>query len=140
MYHMIHRVLDWNVLMSDSLDLPPFMSYAASYCLFNYTLARPSEGYHYDNLRLVRAFEYGLDPKSSEAGFVLTHVDMVKETGPLVSGAVRVLDTLEQNGPRSEVNEGYREILKAMNNIETNMEGNINLSHFVRSQFNFYIS
>ena len=100
------------------------MSYAASYCLFNYTLARPSEGYHYGNLRLVRAFEYGLDPKSSEAGFVLTHVDMVKETGALVNGALKVLETIEQNGSRSEVNEGYREILKSMEKIEECMEGN----------------
>jgi hypothetical protein len=28
----------------------------------------------YSNLRLIRSFEKGLDPKSSEAGFILTHV------------------------------------------------------------------
>lgn len=80
----------------------------------------------------MRAFEHGLDPKSSEAGFVLTHVDMVKETGPLINGAVKVLETLEQNGPRSEVNEGYREILKTMEKIETCMEGKVDLPLFLR--------
>lgn len=104
------------------LDIPPFLSYAAAYCLFNYTLDRPEEGLKYSNLRLVRAFERGLDHKSSEAGFVLTHVDMVKESPALVSGAVKVLDTIEKGGPRSEVNDGFREILKAMEKIEACME------------------
>ncbi|KAL2010940.1 hypothetical protein VTN00DRAFT_3658 [Thermoascus crustaceus] len=104
------------------LDIPPFMSYAAAYCLFNYTLDKPSEGLKYSNLRLVRAFERGLDHKSSEAGFVLTHVDMVKESPALISGAVKVLDTIEQGGPRIEVNDGFREILKAMEKIEECME------------------
>jgi hypothetical protein len=95
------------------------MSYAASYALFNYTVADPAKGLseysnlidllsggmllkgindlqdtcneraslldhvdvsqglsEYSNLRLIRSFEKGLDPKSSEAGFILTHVDM----------------------------------------------------------------
>ncbi|EPS30953.1 hypothetical protein PDE_05907 [Penicillium oxalicum 114-2] len=105
------------------LDLPPFMSYAASYALFNYTLADHSKGLsEYSNLRLVRAFERGLDPKSSEAGFILTHVDMVKETGSLIAGALKVIDTLEQHGNRADINDGYREILKAMEKIEASME------------------
>lgn len=101
------------------------MSYAAAYCLFNYTLDKPSEGLKYSNLRLVRAFERGLDHKSSEAGFVLTHVDMVKESPALISGAVKVLDTIEQGGSRAEVNDGFREILQAMEKIEECMEGKI---------------
>lgn len=107
-----------------SLDLPPFMSYAASYALFNYTLADHSKGLdEYSNLRLVRAFERGHDPKSSEAGFILTHVDMVKETGALISGALRIVDTLEQRGSREDINDGFREILRAMEKIEASMEG-----------------
>jgi indoleamine 2,3-dioxygenase len=105
------------------LDIPPFMSYAAAYSLFNYHLADPSKGLVYDNLRLVRAFERGLDPKSSEAGFILTHVDMVKESNGLISGALKVVDTLEQGGPRSVVNDGFREILASMEKIEASMEG-----------------
>lgn len=105
------------------------MSYAASYALFNYTLADHSKGLEdYSNLRLVRGFERGLDPKSSEAGFILTHVDMVKETGALISGALRVVDTLEQRGSRNEINDGFREILGAMEKIEASMEGMCSLS------------
>lgn len=107
------------------MDLPPFLSYAASYALFNYTLENPSRGYEYDNLRLIRGFEHGLDPKSSEAGFILTHVDMVKETAPLIHGAVQILDGVEHNSRRASVNEGFREILKAMEVIEASMEGKI---------------
>ncbi|EAW10917.1 indoleamine 2,3-dioxygenase family protein [Aspergillus clavatus NRRL 1] len=104
------------------LDIPPFMSYAAAYSLFNYHLDNPSKGLAYDNLRLVRAFERGLGPKSSEAGFILTHVDMVKESNGLISGALKVVDTLDQGGPRSTVNDGFREILNAMEKIEASME------------------
>lgn len=118
------------------LDIPPFLSYAAAYCLFNYTLDRPEEGLKYSNLRLVRAFERGLDHKSSEAGFVLTHVDMVKESPALVSGAVKVLDTIEKGGPRSEVNDGFREILKAMEKIEACMEGTIHYPPTVYTEVN----
>ncbi|KAL1990424.1 hypothetical protein VTN49DRAFT_6263 [Thermomyces lanuginosus] len=107
---------------AEILDLQPFLSYAASYALFNFTLANPSQGYTYDNLRLIRAFERGLDPKSSEAGFILTHIDMVKETAPLVNGAVKVIDNLSRGGSRADVNEGFREILQAMEKIETSME------------------
>jgi indoleamine 2,3-dioxygenase len=56
----------------------PFMEYAGSYALFNYRLEDAKRGLEYDNLRLIRAFEHGLDPSSSEAGFVLVHVAMVK--------------------------------------------------------------
>ncbi|PYH90372.1 indoleamine 2,3-dioxygenase family protein [Aspergillus ellipticus CBS 707.79] len=104
------------------LDIPPFLSYAAAYSLFNYTLQDPSKGLDYSNLRLVRAFENGLDPKSSEAGFILTHVDMVKESGSLIGGAVKVVGNIEQGRSRSLVNDGFREILTAMEKIEASME------------------
>ncbi|KAI9925711.1 hypothetical protein MW887_005513 [Aspergillus wentii] len=113
---------NWSKNPDNGLDIPPFMSYAAAYSLFNYTLADSSKGLVYDNLRLVRAFERGLDPKSSEAGFILTHVDMVKWSGGLIGGALKVIDTIEQSGPRSQVNDGFREILTAMEKIEAAME------------------
>jgi indoleamine 2,3-dioxygenase len=104
------------------------MSYAASYALFNYTLADHSKGLEeYSNLRLIRGFERGLDPKSSEAGFILTHVDMVKETGALISGALRVVDNIEQQGRREDINDGFREILRAMEKIEASMESMLSL-------------
>src|ERR1700733_13011218 len=99
------------------------MEYAGSYALYNYRIEDPTQGLEYDNLRLIRGFEHGLDPKSSEAGFILTHVDMVKETAPMINGAVKVLDSVEKRNQRSAVNDGFREILKAMEKIEASMEG-----------------
>lgn len=99
------------------------MSYAAAYSLFNYRLENPSQGLEYDNLRLVRAFEQGLDPKSSEAGFILTHVYMVKESGGLINGVVRILNAMDKGKDRVEINDAYRQILSAMTKIEANMEG-----------------
>lgn len=56
---------------------------------------------------------------------------MVKRSGGLISGAVRVIDTLEQGGSRSEVNDGFREILEAMKDIEASMEGKLHLCPFI---------
>ncbi|KAH0847797.1 hypothetical protein AYO21_04003 [Fonsecaea monophora] len=112
------------VKAADILDIPPFMSYAASYALYNYSLANPNLGASvYDNLRLIRAFERGLDPSSSEAGFILTHIHMVQETGPLISGAIDLLWTIE-NSP-NEVPlaiSAFQTMLSAMSRIESHME------------------
>lgn len=100
------------------------MSYAASYALYNYHLNNPSKGTSdYSNLRLVRAFEHGLDAKSSEAGFILTHIHMVQETGALVDGAVSLLkeigiDRRGSTGPKS----AFLKMLQAMDRIEAAME------------------
>lgn len=93
----------------------PFMEYAGSYALYNYKLEDPSKGMDYDNIRLIRAFEHGLDPKSSEAGFVLVHIDMVKNSGPLVSGVVEALHAAHES--REETNQAMRKMLEAMKKI-----------------------
>lgn len=100
------------------------MSYAASYALYNYSLVSPELGPRiYDNLRLIRAFEHGLNPKSSEAGFILTHIHMVQETGPLIDGATSLLDTIEKN-PHDTVTaiSAFQTMLSAMKTIESHME------------------
>lgn len=100
------------------------MEYAGSYALFNYRLAEPSKGLEYSNLRLIRAFEHGLDPSSSEAGFVLTHVAMVRHSGQLISGVMTSLRTLE--GPatpdRATFNAGLQETYTALHQINKVME------------------
>lgn len=118
--------------------MPPFLSYAASYCLFNYTLGDPARGLEYPNLRLIRAFEKGLDPKSAEAGFILTHVDMVKESSALINGAVQILNSIEQDTPRQDVNAGFRQILDGMQKIEACMEGRFSVPYFERCRFFFF--
>ncbi|KID87799.1 indoleamine 2,3-dioxygenase-like protein [Metarhizium guizhouense ARSEF 977] len=107
----------------------PFMEYAGSYALYNYRLEDPNQGLEYSNLRLIRAFEHGLDPTSSEAGFVLVHIDMVKNSGPLVAGTVKCLDVgssittpLGTAPQRAAFNEGLSEILGALQKINSVME------------------
>ncbi|KAI0888697.1 indoleamine 2,3-dioxygenase family protein [Annulohypoxylon maeteangense] len=106
----------------------PFMEYAGSYALFNYRLQDPEAGLEYSNLRLIRAFEHGLDPTSSEAGFVLVHIDMVKNSGPLVHGTMAALKALENAdglSPRQQrqaFNEGMRSVVGAMQKVNNVME------------------
>jgi len=99
------------------------MAYAAAYSSYNYRFVDPAIGTDkYDNLRLVRAFEHGLDAKSSEAGFVLTHVDMVKHSGVLVKGTIDVLDAVGASTGKHAVGEGFQSLLEAMQHIEASME------------------
>lgn len=113
--------------MSQSAGFKPFMEYAGSYALFNYRLQDPSKGLEYDNLRLIRAFEHGLDPTSSEAGFVLVHVDMVQNSGPLVDGVVTALDACAKND-RESFDTGMEKVVQAMVKVNKVMDGNTLLS------------
>jgi len=97
------------------------MEYAGSYALFNYRLEDPKKGLEYSNLRLIRAFEQGLDPNSSEAGFVLVHVDMVQNSGPLVDGVVSALDACEVSD-RPSFDTGMRKVVQAMTKVNKVME------------------
>lgn len=98
------------------------MEYAGSYALFNYRLQDPTKGLEYDNLRLIRAFEHGLDPKSSEAGFVLVHVDMVRNSGPLVDGVVSALSACESND-RDAFDDSLHKVVESMTKVNKVMEG-----------------
>lgn len=102
------------------------MEYAGSYALFNYRLEDPKAGLAYSNLRLIRAFEHGLDHTSSEAGFVLVHVDMVSNSGPLVAGTMECLDACAAgHGPaasRAAFNGGLDKVLSALTRINGVME------------------
>jgi indoleamine 2,3-dioxygenase len=107
--------------MGLSAGFKPFMEYAGSYALYNYRLVDSSKGLEYDNLRLIRAFERGLDPKSSEAGFVQVHIDMVQNSGPLVEGVVNALDGCASND-RETFNDGLRKVVSSMTKINKVME------------------
>lgn len=112
-----------------STGFMPFMEYAGSYALYNYRLEDPAKGLEYDNIRLIRAFEHGLDPTSSEAGFVLVHIDMVRNSGPLVAATVRCLEEASKASTglgsieeRKSFNEGLSEIVTALKKINAVME------------------
>lgn len=97
------------------------MEYAGSYALFNYRLENPTLGLDYSNLRLIRAFECGLDPSSSEAGFVLVHVDMVQNSGPLVDGVVSALNACEKDD-REAFNTGMQKVVVSMAKVNSVMD------------------
>ena len=99
----------------------PFMEYAGSYALFNWKLADSELGMQYDNMRLIRAFEHGLDSHSSEAGFVLVHVEMVKHSSALVSGSVDALGACGLDD-REEFDEGLGEVVRAMKRVNEVMD------------------
>ncbi|KAK5658554.1 hypothetical protein OQA88_1947 [Cercophora sp. LCS_1] len=103
------------------LAFKPFMEYAGSYALFNYTLISPTQGLVPSNLRLIRAFEHGLDPSSSEAGFVLVHIDMARHSGPLVTSTLQVLSSVQSHS-RPQLNEGLSSLLSSLRQINTAME------------------
>lgn len=92
------------------------MEYAGSYALFNYRLEDPDLGLEYENLRLVRAFEHGLDPTSSEAGFVLVHIAMVKESGALVKATVEMLEGVNEKD-REKFNDGLRTLVTGLRKV-----------------------
>lgn len=98
------------------------MEYAGSYALYNYRLEDPAKGLAYDNIRLIRAFEHGLDHTSSEAGFVLVHVDMVSNSGPLVDGVVSSLEAVEKHD-RVKFEGGMKKVLGAMIKVNAVMDG-----------------
>ena len=110
------------------------MEYAGSYALFNYRLEDPKLGLEYSNLRLIRAFEHGLDPKSSEAGFVLVHVDMVQNSGPLVDGVVSALDACSKND-RQAFDIGMSKVVQSMIKVNKVMDGMFSLLFLAFSSF-----
>lgn len=96
------------------------MEYAGSYALFNYRLVDEAKGLEYDNLRLVRAFECGLDPESSEAGFVLVHIAMVKESGALIEGAAEMLNGCTKKD-REQFDNGLRTLVTGLRKVNAVM-------------------
>jgi hypothetical protein len=104
------------------------MEYAGSYALFNYRLVDEAKGLEYDNLRLIRAFEAGLDPESSEAGFVLVHIAMVKESGALVEGASEMLNgCLDKD--REQFDNGLRTLVGGLRKVNAVMNSKCFRSH-----------
>ena len=116
------------------MHFKPFMEYAASYALYNYQFRNPDlvepDRMDYENLKLVRAFEHGLDPSSSEAGFVLVHVAMVRWSFLLVRGAVGVVSALsggdedigDGNERRDRFDEGLRTLVEGLMKVNGVME------------------
>lgn len=114
--------------MTISAGFKPFMEYAGSYALFNYRLADPKLGLEYSNLRLIRAFEHGLDHTSSEAGFVLVHVAMVKHSSLLVSSTADALGACAVKD-RYAFNVAMRGVVDSLKRVNGVMNGMYLCSH-----------
>ncbi|KAF2746274.1 indoleamine 2,3-dioxygenase gamma type [Sporormia fimetaria CBS 119925] len=108
------------VKIAEIAGFKPFMEYAGSYALFNYRLEDPKKGLEYDNLRLIRAFEHGLDSSSSEAGFVLVHIAMVKKSGPLVKATVEMLNGAATRD-RERFNDGLQILVDGLKKVNAVM-------------------
>ncbi|OMH82480.1 Indoleamine 2,3-dioxygenase 1 [Zancudomyces culisetae] len=70
-------------VVAEKIGAKPFMEYALSYALYNYKRIDKSKPAKYDNLKLIRGFS--MCP--NEHGFILVHVDMVSNSGRLVTAA-----------------------------------------------------
>ncbi|OQO09012.1 hypothetical protein B0A48_05903 [Cryoendolithus antarcticus] len=110
------------------LEIHPFMAYAAAYCLYNYRngFTSSQDPTAYTNLRLICAFEHGLDPCSSEHGFIATHIDMVSAGSPaLVRGSIDLLDAIASkptNASNHSLTQPLHLLLEAMSAIEASMD------------------
>lgn len=111
-------------IVAEIAGFMPFMEYAGSYALANWKRINPNGKMEYDNLELIRAFENGLDCESSEAGFVLVHVDMVRQSGPLCSGVWDAIKAVE-DGQHDLFIKNLVQMLDAMKVINTSMESKL---------------
>ncbi|KAI8807722.1 hypothetical protein BJ742DRAFT_748138 [Cladochytrium replicatum] len=101
----------------------PFMEYAQSYSLFNYKRNDPSKPLDYDNLSLVRAFH----GTTSEHGFILTHVAMVRHSPGVVKHTLDILDAAGRRD-RKSFDVATRGLLNVMREINRTMDTMWNVS------------
>ncbi|GJJ10032.1 hypothetical protein Clacol_004258 [Clathrus columnatus] len=104
--------------LAEKLNQFPFMEYASSYALQNWARINENGRIHYDNLRLIRAFE---DFSGSEKGFILVHVDMVAHSGQLVSAAEDAI-AAANNNDRDAFNNALSRLHKTYRLINNSME------------------
>ena len=77
------------IKISEKLKCYPFMEYAMSYALMNWTKIDPNGDIEYNNLKLIRKFSNCF----SERGFIITHVTMVKYTGKFIEAIENFIKT-----------------------------------------------
>ena len=97
------------VIVSEKLDVYPFIDYHYSYSLGNYIKIDKSKGYEWENLAMAAKFS-GMD---DERGFIMLHVDINQHSPELVGS---ILDYLKSNEEKS-VNLSLSKCLSAMKKI-----------------------
>ena len=97
------------VIVSEKLDVYPFLDYHYAYSLGNYVKRDDSKGFEWENLAMAAKFS-GMD---DERGFIMLHVDINQYSPELVGSVFDFLESKETKG----VNNSLRKCLSAMKKI-----------------------
>ena len=113
-YGKAHRLLPSQlsepfVLVSEKLDVYPFIDYHYAYSLGNYVKIDSSKGYEWENLAMAAKFS-GMD---DERGFIMLHVDINQHSPQLVGS---ILD-FSKSKDNSGVNQSLNNCLSSMKSI-----------------------
>lgn len=113
-YGKAHRLLPSQlsepfVLVSEKLDVYPFIDYHYAYSLGNYVKIDSSKGYEWENLAMAAKFS-GMD---DERGFIMLHVDINQHSPQLVGSILDFLKSKDDSG----VNQSLNNCLSSMKSI-----------------------
>jgi indoleamine 2,3-dioxygenase len=113
-YGKAHRILPSQlsepfVLVSEKLDVYPFIDYHYAYSLGNYVKIDNSKGYEWENLAMAAKFS-GMD---DERGFIMLHVDINQHSPQLVGSILDFLKSKDNSG----VNQSLNNCLSSMKRI-----------------------
>ena len=97
------------VIVSEKLDVYPFIDYHYSYSLGNYVKIDKSKGYNWENLAMAAKFS-GMD---DERGFIMLHVDINQHSPELIGS---IFDFLKSDNLTS-VNKSLKKCLSSMKKI-----------------------
>ena len=113
-YGKAHRLLPSQlsepfVLVSEKLDVYPFIDYHYAYSLGNYVKIDSSKGYEWENLAMAAKFS-GMD---DERGFIMLHVDINQHSPQLVGSILDFIKSKDNSG----VNQSLNNCLSSMKRI-----------------------
>ena len=113
-YGKAHRLLPSQlsepfVLVSEKLDVYPFIDYHYAYSLGNYVKIDSSKGYEWENLAMAAKFS-GMD---DERGFIMLHVDINQHSPQLVGSILDFIKSKDNSG----VNQSLNNCLSSMKGI-----------------------
>ena len=113
-YGKAHKVLPAQiaepfVIVSEKLNVYPFLDYHYAYSLGNYVKIDDTKGFEWENLAMAAKFS-GMD---DERGFIMLHVDINQHSPELVGS---IFDFLESSESKN-VNNSLRKCLSAMKKI-----------------------
>ena len=113
-YGKAHRILPSQlsepfVLVSEKLDVYPFIDYHYAYSLGNYVKIDSSKGYEWENLAMAAKFS-GMD---DERGFIMLHVDINQHSPQLVGSILDFIKSKDNSG----INKSLNNCLSSMKSI-----------------------